>query len=275
MTWLLRLGLTASLAAGVVSAFEPFEPERTAVIVRPAGTQSYLGIHAVEIDAERAKTLQLREVHGVEVTRVETDGPADKGGLKVGDVVLDYNGQRVEGMEQFLRLVRETPAGREVKLSVSRAGAPQTLVVKTGQRKTQVARIGDIEIPRFEVPDPRLPDVPKAYMSWRSSAVGIEAETLDSQLAQYFGVKEGVLVRSVIKGSSADKAGIKAGDVILRVDDTKVGSPREISEAVRAARSKKQVTIAMVRERKEMSVVLPIDEESGVLNAPKRPSRTR
>jgi serine protease Do len=269
---ILRSGLAVGLAASSLTAFEP---ERSTVVIRGGSNQSYLGIHAIEIDAERAKDLQLKEVHGVEVTKVEEDGPASKAGLKTGDVVLEYNGQRVEGMEQFLRLVRETPAGREVKLSISRAGVPQTLIVKTGQRKTPMARFGEIEIPRFEMPEMRLPDVPRAHMSWRSSAIGIEAETLDSQLAEYFGVKEGVLVRSVIRTSAADKAGIKAGDVILKVDDTKVGSPREISEAVRGARLKKQVAILIVRDRREITVMLSIDEESDALNPPRRLIRAK
>ena len=81
----------------------------------PAGG-SYIGVMMQEVDGERAKALKLGEVTGVEITLVEPDGPAEKAGLKVGDVVLRFNGQRVEGNEQFSRLVRETPAGHEVKV---------------------------------------------------------------------------------------------------------------------------------------------------------------
>ncbi len=78
---------------------------------------TYLGVNLAEIDANRAKELKLKEDYGVEITRVEENSPAEKAGLKAGDVVLEYNGQRVEGMEQFGRMVRETPPGREVKLT--------------------------------------------------------------------------------------------------------------------------------------------------------------
>ena len=266
----IRAGIAVMvLAAGPACAFEPFEPfEPTPpdpkVITINKSSGSYLGISVLEIDTERAKALSLKEERGVEVTRVEDEGPAAKAGLKVGDVVLEYNGQRVEGVTQFIRMVQETPAGREVKLSISRSGAPQTLSVKTGARKQLMARAGDgsvIAIPQFDLPDIRVPDVPRAFMSWRTTVAGIEGESLDSQLAEYFGVKEGVLVRSIVKGSSAERAGLKAGDVIVKVDDSRVTTPREISGAVRSARTKKTVPVQIVRERREMSLNLSMEDD--------------
>src|SRR5277367_2521546 len=74
---------------------------------------SYIGIMLHEVDNDRAKALNLAEAGGVEITRVGPDSPADKAGLKAGDVVLEFNGQHVEGMEQFSRMVHETPPGHE------------------------------------------------------------------------------------------------------------------------------------------------------------------
>jgi serine protease Do len=105
----------------------------------------------------------------------------------------------------------------------------------------------------------RMPDLPRSFMSWRSSALGVEVESLEGQLAQYFGVKEGVLVRSVLKGSSAEKAGIKAGDVIVRVEDSKVASPAELSSRIRALRGK-PVPMVLMRDRKEMTLSVTLDE---------------
>ena len=92
-------------------------------------------------------------------------------------------------------------------------------------------------------------------MTWRSAMLGIEAEALDGQLADFFGVKEGVLVRTVNKGSAADKAGIRAGDVIVRVDDAKVAKPADISAHLRALRGR-SVSVVVVRDRKELTVML-------------------
>jgi len=193
---------------------------------------------------------------GVEVTRIAPDSPAEKAGIKTGDVVTQYNGQRVEGMDQFSRMVRETPAGREVKIGIIRNGAPQTITARIVARPA----IGAQLIPQAPVQEPlefRFPDMPQSHMTWRSSMLGIEAEALDGQLAEFFGVKEGVLVRTVTKGSAADKAGIKAGDVIVRVDDAKVTTPADISAHLRAMRGH-PVTVVVVRDRKEINVMLSV-----------------
>jgi serine protease Do len=264
-TLLILMG-TAALVSTVAAqtpapAPAPMPPPK-AMKVAGAGT-SFIGVMIQEIDSERAKTLKLREEAGVEVTRVENDSPAERGGLKVGDVVMQYNGQRVEGMEQFSRMVRETPAGRDVKLEIVRNGAPQTVVVKVGARKNPM-RFGEgmtvtpaMPLERFNV---GIPDIPRSFMSWRSSAMGFECESLEGQLAQYFGVKEGVLVRSVSKNSAAEKAGIKAGDVITRIDDGKVASPADISNRIRALRGK-PVPVVLIRDHKEMTLNVTLDEE--------------
>lgn len=239
-------------------------PDITTLTGKP---RSYLGIGVAEITSKRAGDLNLKEEHGVEITRVEDDSPAAKGGLKPRDVVLEYNGQRVEGVEQFMRLVRETPPGRDVQLSVFRSGSNQLVTVRTGTRKNLAARLaaehpllsGGLEMRNF-----RIPDVPRAIMSWRNSMLGIEGESLDQQLAAYFGVKEGVLVRSVVKGSAADKAGMRAGDVIVRVQEARVATPREVTDALRAARLGTTVTLEVMRERREVSLSVPLTEtESG------------
>ncbi|MFZ8313276.1 PDZ domain-containing protein, partial [Staphylococcus aureus] len=89
-------------------------------------------------------------------------------------------------------------------------------------------------------------------MMWRTTTLGIEGEALRGQLAEYFGVKEGVLVRSVMKETPAEKAGLKAGDVIVKVGDTKVVSPADISSALRAVKAKSTVPVVVIRDRKEV-----------------------
>lgn len=221
------------------------------------GSSSYLGIGVLEVNAERAKALKLTEERGVEVRSVEEDSPAAKAGLKEGDVVLEYNGQRVEGAEQFIRMVRETPAGRQSRLIVSRGGATQTLTATIGQRSGTRIFGGKVVIPEIRIPEIHIPDVPRSQMAWSSSLLGIQSESLQSQLAGFFGVKEGVLVKSVVRGSAAEKAGILAGDVIVKVDGAAVSTPREISSRLRTG---KAMQITLVRQKKEMNLSVTPEE---------------
>jgi len=220
---------------------------------------SFLGVNICEVDAERAKALKLPEERGVEVTRVEPDSPAEKAGLKVNDVVLEYNGERVEGMEQFGRMVRETPPGRKVTMQISRNGAQQNLTAVIGSHKYLPG--GLAALPQFEMPDIVMPDIPEGLPGWRSGMLGVETESLNPQLAEFFGVKQGVLVRSVMSGSAAEKAGIKAGDVITKADDQDVATPGQVSAAVRAARKKHSIALRLIRSRHEINVTATLEED--------------
>jgi len=241
-------------------------PPDTMMYFQAGGT--FLGVGVKEIHAERAKALRLKEEYGVEITTVEPDSPAEKAGLKPGDVVLEYNGQRVEGTAQFVRFVRETPPGRTVRLTVFRNGSTQTMTATVAERK---GRSFNLPLPKIDEDVRRIEkelegamrDLPRVTMSWRAGMLGIEGEPLKgSQLADFFGVAEGVLVRGVMKDTPAEKAGLKPGDVIVKVDDRKVEAPRDISVALRAARdaSKKTVPVVVVREKKETTLQVTLDD---------------
>jgi serine protease Do len=240
--------------------------ERVRVLDLLGSSSSYLGIGVADVDADRAKALKLADVHGVEIRNVADDGPAAKAGLKEGDVVLEYNGERVEGKEQLIRMVRETPVGRQVKLQVWRNGAAQNITVTVGKRSGNIFLSPDGSGGPWSGPEiriPPMPDMPHPMMSWRNAVLGVECESLTSQLAQYFGVKEGVLVRSVVAGTAAEKAGIKAGDVIVKVNGTNVTTPREISSILRDRRgATRTVPVVVMRDQKEMTITVTLEAES-------------
>lgn len=217
--------------------------------------QSFLGVGVAEINAERAKALKLREERGVEITRVEENSPAAKAGLKVHDVVLEYQGQRVEGADQFIRLVRETPSGRSVSLVVSRDGQSQAVQASIGSRRSRVMG-GEVMIPEFRFPD--LPGISR-IQGW---SLGVEVEGLNPQLAEFFGVKDGVLVRSVLKDSAAEKAGVRAGDVITKAEGNDVTSTQQLMRAAREARSRGSLPLVVVREKREVSLTVRIDGDA-------------
>ncbi len=220
---------------------------------------TYLGVNLAEIDANRAKELKLKEDYGVEITRVEENSPAEKAGLKAGDVVLEYNGERVEGIEQFGRLVRETPAGRDVKLTISRDGKLQKLAATLESRRSRysVNFPPSVRLPQFY-----MPDIPQIYTATRSARLGVEAEALGDQLAAYFGVKQGVLVRAVLDNTPAQKAGLKAGDVIVKLDGISVTAPGELSSALRQTSAKRAYSIELMRDRKPVTVTVTVEDSS-------------
>jgi serine protease Do len=253
------VSLVGIFAAGLgAQSLEFFQAAPQVVPHRVLAGVTYLGVSLAEIDSKRAAELKLKDPVGVEITRVEEGSPADKAGLKSGDVVIEYNGEHVEGMEQFGRLVRETPAGREVKLVVSRNGANQSIAATLGMRKLRP--LGGNFGPGLEIPEIHMPDMPQIFTTLHNPLLGVEAESLGSQLAAYFGVKQGVLVRSVLKDTAAEKAGMKAGDVITNVDGSAVSTPSELSSSVRSASSKKTFPVEVMRDHKELSVNVTIED---------------
>lgn len=273
----MKLGIPAILGLIAMSAAAPGVIAQNArrVIVQRAGT-SYLGLGAVEVTPERAKTLNLKEDRGVEVAHVQEDSPATKAGIKEGDVVLEYNGEKVEGVDQFIRLVHETPPGREVKMTVWRSGKNENLTITVGSRRGMVIETpsGPVTIPPIPAIPPMPPiDIPRFEMSYQSPLIGIEGESLapQGQLADFFGVKDGVLVKSVVRNSAAEKAGLKAGDVIVKVDDSKVSSPREITSVLRSNRNKNSFTLTVVRNKKEMPVTVTLPDRNGLATPPLTP----
>jgi serine protease Do len=271
--------LAASLAQNPAPPAPPAPPvvrlERAPQVMTLVAGGSFLGIGVREVEADRVKELKLKEEQGVEITTVDADSPAAKAGLQKGDVVLEYNGQRVEGTMQFIRMVRETPGGRSAKLLISRNGSPQTVYATVQERKPSTWQGPDGKAFTFVAPRIQMPDIPRPVMSWRGSMLGIEAESLEGPLAQYFGVKEGVLVRSVAKDSAAEKAGLKAGDVIVKVGDETVDSPQDVSNALRNRGDKKTVSLTVMREKKETSVAVTFDEAAPGRRAPARSVRAQ
>jgi serine protease Do len=271
------LAISTAVLAAVVSVPGAFAQARTRTIV--VGNGPYLGVGVRDVDAESVKKFNLKDVRGVEITSVDEGSPAAKAGLKDGDVVLEYNGQQIEGRAQLSRMVTETPVGHTAKLGVWRNGSMQTLTATIEEKKgpTVMTGGGGFAMPDMrqfeELRNLRIPeiDIPSFSMTYQSPVLGIMGEPLshEEQLADFFGVKDGVLVKSVTKNSAAEKAGIKAGDVIVKVDDTTISSTQNITKALRDARPKKSVTVVIVRQKKEMPVTVTV-EMAGVMGSPVR-----
>jgi serine protease Do len=249
-----------------------------------SGTSSYLGIDIEDITTDRLGVLKLKEEHGVEVTMVDQDAPAGKAGLREHDVILTMNGTPIESRPQLQRIIRETPPGRVVTLGLSRDGQPLTIKVQLA-RRSEFAHMSDkdwekemqradgnkdynihVEVPPIpNMPDFDMPNIGVVYVH-SSVRSGLMVENLTPQLGEFFGAKNGsgVLVRSVEKGSRAERAGLHAGDVITRVGDQPVHDTSDFTHALHA-HSAGTVRIAVLRDKKEqiLTITLPERKDSG------------
>ena len=258
--------LVAGLALPLIAA-QPSSPPETLSHPTPgyfyAGGHSYLGVDIRDVTTDRMAALKLKEERGVEITMVDADAPAGKAGLREHDVILDFNGTAVESEEQIRRLIREVPPGRTVTLGISRDGVPMKINVQLADHGAVVAQA----FPRIVVPTSRPGDFPRNSMDLPfqiqtySSVLGVQTESLTRQLGEYFGVKdgEGVLVRSVEKNSAAEKAGLKAGDVIVKADNEKLTDRIDLSHILRTHRTGGKMTLVVMREKHEqtLTVTLP------------------
>ena len=235
------------------------------------GGSSYLGVDIADVTTERLGALKLKEEHGAEITMVDQDAPAGKAGLKEHDVVLTLNGAGVESAAQLRRMIRETPAGRVVTLGISRDGQPQSIKVQLANRGKSAAIHS---MPEFKFTMPAMPaiadlDIPVSVVIAHSSLrSGLMVENITPQLGEFFGVKSGngVLVRSVEKGSRSEKAGFRAGDVIVRVNNQAVHDTSDFTRALRST-SGGTAAVTVVREKREqnLNLTLPEKKDSGNL----------
>ena len=230
---------------------------------------AWLGVSVADVTPEKAKELKLPGEYGALVEEVNDDSPAAKAGIKKGDVILQFAGEKVRSVAELRRLVRETPAGRTVAIEINRNGSTQNLSAKIAESPEPkwFSHSGMPEgvnphVRVFKMPNVHIPDFDFNMMFAGTPRLGISAEELTSQLAGYFGVSggKGVLVREVKDGTPAQKAGLKAGDVITKVNDKAVASVAELREALGSdSKEKYSVTLTLVRDRKEQTVKVELE----------------
>lgn len=230
---------------------------------------SYLGVDTQDVTSDRLGALHLKDERGVEVTMVDQDAPAGKAGLKEHDVILSINDQQVESVEQLRRLIREIPPGRNISIGISRDGQPMTVHAQLAERNKMPDMNFNFHGPNINMPVIRIPpinipeiDVPNIVVVHAPRSSGMMIENLTPQLGEFFGVKggQGVLVRSVEKGSRAEQAGIRAGDVIVKINGSAVNDCSDFSRLLRSRTSTK-ATVIVMRDRREQTLTLNLPEK--------------
>jgi serine protease Do len=267
------LVLAAGVAPGSVAQGQSRDSRNTIAWTLQGSQGSRIGVTVQDLEESDARDVKS----GVVVESVDPKGPGDKAGLKAGDAIVEFDGDRVRSVRQFRRLVQESASGRAVPLVVSRSGQrvnvnvtpePLTMGDDFGVRLLDAPRVARPAIPPTPptAPTPRAaPPPPPAPFDWYNNdgpltiitgraRLGIVTETLNSQLADYFGVKDGALVKSVQDGSAAAKAGIKAGDVITSVNGTHVSDSSDATRVLGGLDNGADFTVEVVRDHKTQTL---------------------
>jgi serine protease Do len=223
---------------------------------------SQIGVTLRDLDADDQKTGKAGS--GVMVESVETDSPAAKAGIKANDVVVEFDGERVRSSRQLARLVQETVPGRSVPIAAMREGQRVALTItpresggpfKFDRADGALAKIAPVPVPKSGT-------FPFAVYSGPGQ-LGVTVTELPTQLAEYFGTKDGVLVTSVTDNSLAGKTGVKAGDVITSLDGGLINDSADLRRRAQRLEPGDEFTLGIVRDKKPLTL-------KGKMESPRR-----
>lgn len=222
----------------------------------------------------------LTQPGGAVVIQVTPDGPAAKAGLAAGDIVTEFDGERVRSAQHLVRLVRESATGRGVRVAYVRDKARRTAdltptdwtgdFVDMPEIRRQIDRATrefSRELPRwqFELDE----GLRRGWPFGERRRFGVELMPLSEQLAGYFGVKDGLLVASVQEDTPASRSGVRAGDVVLTVNGRAVSEVGDFSDEI--SRSEAAVTLTVMRDKKEITLKATLPERTSRVRARGRP----
>jgi serine protease Do len=205
-----------------------------------------------DVSKDLAEAFDLKTTKGVLVSSVEHDSPAEKAGLEPRDIILKYDGKDVLDSQDLTDLVSDSKVGDKVDILVNRDGSNKTVTVEVGERRE----------PNYSG-DSDLRAAPYAFQNnYRRTGIGVSLQSLTGDLGDYFGVPEGkgALITEVLKDSPAEKAGLKAGDVIVAIDGEDVEGPGDVSSIVRDKNRGDKVELSIMRDRKPEKMALEVDE---------------
>ena len=274
------LGAALAAAAGVGAAMAPVANGQTRVMraQSPRALEIITGGSRIGVsirDLEDADGTAVKGVTaGVVVEDVTTESAAEKAGIRKGDAIVEFDGERVRSARQLTRLVQETPAGRTVQAAIVREGQRSTVSITPREasgfgfdKLEDLANFGDFRYKLAPTPPrppaapvPRTPPSPPSVWNFdelvgrSTNRLGISVSALSPQLAEYFGTKEGVLVSSVTDASAAAKAGLKAGDVITSFNGTAVNDPSDVRRRVTDLSDGDEFTITVMRDKKAVTL---------------------
>ncbi|CAA9286215.1 MAG: HtrA protease/chaperone protein [uncultured Acetobacteraceae bacterium] len=215
--------------------------------------RGWLGVNIQNLTDEIAESLGLPNgSRGALVARVQEDGPAAKGGVRNGDVVLRFNNQDVREMRNLPRIVAETPVGREVPVVVWRDGKEQTVQVTVGELPAE---------PQQAAATPGPQQRPTEL-----SGLGLRVAPLSSETRERFSLKadqRGVVIVEVAPNSPAAERELRPGDVVVEVQQERVNSPQELQQRLAQLRQQNRATVLLLVESQQGQRFVPLRLRGG------------
>jgi len=262
--------LSALMACGSVAMASPRYDYDQQTQERPLRVElpSFLVVELGEVSRETVSRLKLREERGALIEAVTSGSSAAQAGLQKNDVIVKWDGDPIESAREMSRLIRETPAGRAVRLSVMRDGREVEVTVTLGERTPATSRVRlprpafqSVRVPRLAIESLRVrPEVQVRRLQDRRY-LGVELQSMTPQLAEYFGLskRSGALVIFVFADSPASKAGLKAGDVILSAGSETVENPMDVRRVL-ADKSEGVVEFKILRDKHEQTLRVQLEK---------------
>lgn len=214
--------------------------------------RGWLGVSIQDLSKELIEEYNLKTEEGAYISEVQDESPADSVGLKKGDVIVEFGGRKIYDADDLAKSVSRTEPGTRSVIVVLRNGERKTFTAAVGKlpRRTNFAWSMGGDGPRFRM------------FHGGGGMLGLSTITLNEQLAKYFGAPndEGVLVEMVKKGSPADKAGILAGDVILKVGTRTVDEVEDIWRALGKYDEGDKVDVEVLRKGARKTVKVELEE---------------
>ncbi len=255
------------LATGIVSCYSYAPQEKGTVVVKSKkDKKGWLGVSLQDVTRKLARQKDLVATSGAYVTDVVDDSPAEEAGFEDGDVILQFEGRDVEDSDELTKYVRGTKPGTKVDIVVERDRQKKTLSAEIGRTKDVTSMWFDSDGKTFNFRVPKTPSVKRlpgvqVYIG-STSRFGLQAQKLTKQLAEYFQVpgKKGVLVTEVKKKSEADKAGLKAGDVITKAGSASVWDLSDLTDELKDLDEGDEITLQVFRNGQTTTLKLKSEQ---------------
>lgn len=225
--------------------------------------KGYLGVQLEDVTKRLKEKKNLTVDAGAYVQEVVEESPAEKAGIEAGDVITKFDDREIKDSDDLVKAVQRAKPGADVKLELTRKAERKTLTALIDRAPRGESYSYNFRMPRLATP-PRAPRMPHGFTFTMSNEFhGLEVQELGKQLAEYFQAPNGrgVLASAVERGSSADRAGIKAGDVLVKVGGVMIRDVDDLREAVDDARAGKEVACDVIRQGKSVSLTWKIDRD--------------